>query len=229
MQVPPLSASRASTSSGTLRGWSQTRVGRGVAEDHRGAGGVESVAHHVVADVGEVDQHPDRVHLADDVAADVAQPAEHRRVRGGVGPRHVVVVGQRQVADAEPVVHPQHRGRLRDLVAALGAHQAGDPAVAPGPPRPRRPWSPSARRSAYRSIMAYAASTCSSVVVTARSPSCARDEHRPELRARRRPHAGEAGRSASGPAAPPRRRPRSRSRSGRASPTGGRCARRSTG
>ena len=87
MQTPPLPASRASTSSGTLRGWSHTRPRRGVREHDRHGGDVERLAHHVGAHVAEVDEHADPVHLGDDLTAEVGEPAEHRLVGGRVGPR----------------------------------------------------------------------------------------------------------------------------------------------
>ena len=59
-------------------------------------------------------------------------PPDDGVVGRGVGPGGVVVVGERQVADAELVEHPQRAQRAADRVAALGAEQRGDPAVAPG-------------------------------------------------------------------------------------------------
>ena len=81
--------------------------------------------------MAEVDEHPDAVHLGDDLATEVGEPAQRRLVRGGVGPRDVVVVGEGQVADTEAVEHAQRAERLVDLVAALGTHQAGDLALLP--------------------------------------------------------------------------------------------------
>jgi hypothetical protein len=57
--------------------------------------------------VTQVDEHPDAVHLGNDLATEVGQPAQHRLIGGGVGPRDVVVVGEGQVADAEAVEHAQ--------------------------------------------------------------------------------------------------------------------------
>ena len=99
------------------------------------------------------------------------EPAQHRLVGGRVGPRHVVVVGQGQVAHPEPVQHPQGAERPVDLVAALGPHQAGDPALLPGPldvldgGRERQLVGVPPDHGVAR------ASTCSSVAVTAASPA----------------------------------------------------------
>ncbi len=128
MQTPPLPASRASTSSGTLRGLSQTaRRGR-VREDHRRLGHVQRIMHRGNRDMRQVDQHADPLHLADHVPAEPAQPAGLRLVGSRIGPADVGVVGQGHVPHAERVEHPQHAERPGDRVAALGAEQRGDPA-----------------------------------------------------------------------------------------------------
>ena len=82
-------------------------------------------------DVGQVDEHADPLHLPDDLAAEVGEPAGGRLVGARVGPADVRVVGERQVAHAERVQHPQHAERGVDRVPALGAHQRGDPARRP--------------------------------------------------------------------------------------------------
>jgi hypothetical protein len=105
---------------------------RRVAEDHRRLRAVEGVTHRGRRDVREVDEHADPVHLGDDLATEVAQPADRWLVGRRVGPRHVVVVGERHVADAEPVQRAQHAERLVDRMAALSAEQGRDPAVREG-------------------------------------------------------------------------------------------------
>ncbi len=102
---------------------------RRMAHDHRCLGDVESRPHRVRADVGEVDEHPEPVHLPHHVAPECAQPAVDRVIGGGVRPGRVVVVGQREIANAQPVQGPQGRHRGADGVAPLGAQQGGD---APG-------------------------------------------------------------------------------------------------
>jgi hypothetical protein len=82
--------------------------------------------------VGQVDQHAEPVHLAHDLAPERAQPTGRGDVGRRVGPGHVDVVRQGQVADAEPVQHPEDAQRVRDGVAALGAEQRGDPAAGEG-------------------------------------------------------------------------------------------------
>ena len=75
MQTPPLSGSRASTSSGTLRGWSQTARADEWLKMTGAVADVERVAHGGGGDVGEVDQHAEPVHLGDHLAAEGGQPA----------------------------------------------------------------------------------------------------------------------------------------------------------
>ena len=82
MQTPPLAGSAASTSSGTLRGVSHRALGRQVAEDDGGVSRVEGSAHRRRRDVAEVDHHPEAVHLAHDLPAELRQPAHPGRVGG---------------------------------------------------------------------------------------------------------------------------------------------------
>ncbi len=107
-------------------------AGRGVGEHRRRLRDVEGVAHRVCRDVREVDEHAQPVHLPDHLVPERGQAAELGLVGGRVRPRHVVVVGQREVADAEGVEHPQRPERGVDAVPALGAQQRGDPALGPG-------------------------------------------------------------------------------------------------
>ncbi len=132
MQTPPLPASRASTSSGTLRGWSHTARAEECEKSTGASRDVERVAHGVGRHVREVDEHPEPVHLAHHLAAERREPAEHRLVGRRVGPRHVLVVGEGQVAHPERVQHPQRAERGVDAVPALGADQRGDPALRAG-------------------------------------------------------------------------------------------------
>src|SRR5690606_7924237 len=108
------------------------RAGGGVREDHRRGGGVQRVPHGGGGDVGEVDQHAEPVHLPHDLAAERGQAARPGLVGRRVGPVHVVVVGERQIAHAEVVQPPQGAQGVGDRVAALRAHQGGDAAVRPG-------------------------------------------------------------------------------------------------
>ena len=101
----------------------------GVGEDDRRRGGVQGVVHGLRRDVGEVDQHPEAVHLAHHVAAEIGEAAVLRLVGGRVGPRRVEGMGEREVARAEPVELAQHGERTGDRMPALDPDQAGD---APG-------------------------------------------------------------------------------------------------
>ena len=147
MHTPPLPASAAEHVVGDVARVVADGARRAVAEDHGRGRHVERVAHHVGGDVREVDEHADPVHLADHVAAEVGEPAEHRLVGGGVGPGHVLVVGQRHVAHAERVHHPQRAERGVDRVAALHADQRRDPAAGAWRRRPRSAVRHSARSS----------------------------------------------------------------------------------
>ncbi|OUE30419.1 hypothetical protein BFL35_10190 [Clavibacter michiganensis] len=99
-----------------------------VAEQHGPAGDPQRVAHHVGRYVREVDDHADPLHLGDHALARGAQPVQHGRVGRGVGPRHVRVVRERHVPDAERAHRPERAERAADRVAALHAEERGDAA-----------------------------------------------------------------------------------------------------
>ena len=160
------------------------RPGRGVAEDHRRGGGVQRVVHRGRRHVGQVDQHAEPVHLGDHLAAEVGQPAVHRFVGGRVGPVGVLVVGQGEVADAR--AGRAMRSTPRELLIEC-------PPSAPSR-LPIRPPSASARVQPVgvgdqnqvapdtARPSSYTASICSSVAVTAASPTRLHGHvHRPEL------------------------------------------------
>ena len=99
----------------------------------------------------------------------------------------VVVVGQRQVAHAEHVQHPQRAERAVDRVPALGAEQRGDPARATRP----RSTSSAVRRERQLgrhtgAVMRCTASTCSSVAVDGRVALQRARARRPTRTGRRR-------------------------------------------
>ena len=65
-------------------------------------------------DVGQVDGHAQSIHLFDDLDAERAQPAGRGVlvpfrifIQSGVGPAGPPIGGEREVAAAEPVVHPE--------------------------------------------------------------------------------------------------------------------------
>ena len=183
MQMPPLPASRASTSSGTLRGWSDTARAEECEKITGARGDVQRLPHHVGADVAEVDEHADAVHLGHDLATEVGEARRAPARRWRSRPRARCRCGSAS-------------GSARRAGAASAACRATRRSGA----RPRRPsgWRSgpgcqarstsstvvaSASWSAYRSIMVWPASICSRVAVTAASPvSVGRHEHRPELR-----------------------------------------------
>jgi hypothetical protein len=98
-------------------------------EDHRRLRDADRVAHRVGVRVREIHQHPDPVHLVDDLLAELRQtPVAGRRVHRGVRPGGVAVVRQRHVAHAQAVVHAQQREGILDRVSALRAQHPADPA-----------------------------------------------------------------------------------------------------
>jgi hypothetical protein len=100
-----------------------------VGKNHGRARHAEHIAHRVRADVRDVDEHAEAVHLPDQFLADLGQAVVLGPIRGGVGPLDVVPVGQRHVAAAELVEDAQRRRGLLDHVAALDADQRCDPAA----------------------------------------------------------------------------------------------------
>ena len=123
-------------------------AGRGVAEDHRSGADVERVSHGASAATWERSTSmPSRFISVDDLAAEGGQPAVGRIVGGRVGPVGVLVVGEGEVADAEPVERAQHAEGVVDAVTALGPEQAADRSR----PRPGSASSPSAEVTSTRS------------------------------------------------------------------------------
>ena len=126
MHTPPLTGSRRSTSSGTLRGLSQTA--RALEwEKITGAADASRAACMVPAEtcdrstsmpsrfISATTERPksDRPPVSTTSVAESAQP-------------DVGVVGERHVADAEREQRPEHAERPPDRVAALRAEQRGD-------------------------------------------------------------------------------------------------------
>ena len=103
--------------------------GRGVGEDHRGRRDRQGIPHGVGRDVGQIHQHAEPVHLPDDLTTELAQATEPGLVGGRVGPVGVLVVGEGQIADPEPVQRSQGAEGVVDAVPALGPEQAGDRAA----------------------------------------------------------------------------------------------------
>ena len=123
--TPPFLGSRASTSSGTLRGWSVTARAE-ECEKMTGDTATSSASCMVCGrDVREVDQHPQAVHLAHHLRAEAGEAAVLGLVGRGVGPVAVRRVGERHVARAGGVELAQDGERVLDGVAALHADQRG--------------------------------------------------------------------------------------------------------
>ena len=119
-----------STSSGTLRVTSQSA--RADEWEKITGASLTSIAWRIVSSETWLrsTSTPEPVQLADDLLAERGEAAVRMLARGRVGPRRVVVVGERQVAGAEPREDPQRAERLPDRVAALDADHRGDPPVA---------------------------------------------------------------------------------------------------
>ena len=118
----------------------------GMAEDHRRLGDADGVAHGRVRHVGQIDHHPEPVHLPHDFLAERREPASRGVRGGGTGPRRVAAMGQRHVADAQLVEHAEIGQGVLDRVAALDADQRGDLALAVDPDDVGRRGRPSERR-----------------------------------------------------------------------------------
>ena len=97
-----------------------------VGENDRRASGVQRIAHRVGTHVGQIREHSQPVHFADQLPSQAGQTLVFGPVGGRVGPVDVVPVGQRQVPGTEFVEDAQRRRRILDHVAAFDAHQAGD-------------------------------------------------------------------------------------------------------
>ena len=102
------------------------RAGARVAEDHRCARGVERIHHRAFADVRQVDQHPQPVHLAHHVVSEIGQAAVCRIVGRAVGPRGVLEMGQGEVTHPQRIELPQHAQARADRVPALDSDQRRD-------------------------------------------------------------------------------------------------------
>ena len=83
--------------------------------------------HRVVGDVGEVDEHPLAVQLPDDLLSEARQASVRVVPRGGVRPRRVVVVGEREIAGREAREDAQDAERATDRMPSLDADHGGDP------------------------------------------------------------------------------------------------------
>ena len=85
-----------------------------VRRDHRRVRHLDRVPERLVGDVRDVDQHAESIHLANDLPAEVREPAMPPGVAGRVGPAVAVVPGERHVTDAEIVeVREVGEARLR--------------------------------------------------------------------------------------------------------------------
>ena len=78
----------------------------------------------------EVREHPEAVHLAHQLFAEIGEPEVLAAIRRRVRPVDVVPVREREITRAERVEHAQRGRRILDHVAALDTHEAGDPAAA---------------------------------------------------------------------------------------------------
>ena len=97
-----------------------------MAEHHRRFRDFERVLHRRLADMAQIDDHADAVHLAHDLAPEVVEAIERGRVGRAVGPRDILRMRQRHIARAEIVHLAQHGERRSDRLAALHPHHAGD-------------------------------------------------------------------------------------------------------
>ena len=100
---------------------------------------VERVVEGLVGDVRDIHDHAEAVHLPHHLLAEFGEAVVRGLVGGGVGPVVVAEMGQRHRADAQALVHPQHREIVVDLVPAFERQDGGDPpGLARSARRPRR-------------------------------------------------------------------------------------------
>ena len=126
MTMPPLSFSRFSTSSGALRGWSQS-VNALECERKIGASLTSSsMRMPVVAHMRAVDDHAEPVALADHGAAEGVEAVVARRVGRRIDPVQRLVVAGDQHARAGRVPDAQRRQRVLQPDAALDDDVGGD-------------------------------------------------------------------------------------------------------
>ena len=204
------------------------RAGRRMREDHRRLRDVERVAHDRRRDVREVHQHPEPVHLADDLAPEIREPAVLRAVERGVGPVERHVVRERHVPRAERVVVAQRAQRILDGVPAFQPEQRPD--------LPRRERRADVGRGRSRDqrlgiLRDHPARDVDLFELHARIPRVAvlaRDVHRPELATELAgPHSRRRRSGVACASAGRRHRRRAARPCSRGSPTGCRCGRRS--
>ena len=102
----------------------QGEAGR-VRKEHGGFARVESHAHGRGARVGQVNRHPDPVHLQQKDSPGRRETAVHGLGWSrAVGVLVMAVVRQGDVAHSQSVVHSQDAGAVADLVEAFGASEA---------------------------------------------------------------------------------------------------------
>ena len=101
-------------------------AGRGVTEHYWSVGRVQRDSHGVGMDVGQVHQHTKAIHLSHHLAAKLREAVDLRLVSAGVGPVHVLEMGQRHVPRAQPMKHSQSAQGVVDGVSALNANERAD-------------------------------------------------------------------------------------------------------
>src|SRR4030095_14650352 len=87
--------------------------------NNRLAGDRERVVEGLVGDMGNVDDHPDAVHLPDYLAPEIGQAVVLGFVRGRIGPVGVAEVRQGHGADTQSLIYTEYCKVVVDGVAAL--------------------------------------------------------------------------------------------------------------
>ena len=95
-------------------------------EDHRRSGRGERRPHRALADVRQIDQHPDPVQLQHHLLAEIGEAVVPGIVGRRIRPVDRARVGERQIAGAERGIGAQDRQIAVDLPAALDPHHRGD-------------------------------------------------------------------------------------------------------
>ena len=94
--------------------------------DHRRFADGQHVVKSFVRHVRDVHHHPQAIHFAHHLLAEIGQPVVRGLVRGSIRPIRVHRMSQRHVTHAQREELVQVRERVVDHVPALDAHQHGD-------------------------------------------------------------------------------------------------------
>ena len=94
--------------------------------------GRQHIVESLIRDVRDVHHHPQAIHFAHDLLAEIAEPVMRGLIGGRIGPIGIDHVRERHIAHAEGVEFIEVGQRIVDHVAAFDTHQDGDFTVSLG-------------------------------------------------------------------------------------------------